>query len=276
MNTTMIVSNCPENDLVTASSVSAEPPKVKACTVPYNHLIFNPQKDLKKVVEHCKAVYDAVYFISGLSHSVRKLIDFKTSGKTLMLQGTNHKNKFKKTLFVDLDETLVHTSFVESQDFSTSLEIDSRTVWFNVRPHAFEFLKNMGRHYEIVLFTAAEKSYAEAFVEYFNMHTDGAISSLLSREHCIHIYKGVYFKDLRIVMNRNIKDMVLLDNSAHCFGNLLNNGVPISSFTKDSNDYELMFIENYLERLAAVDDVREHNRNELRLCEILEVKTVQI
>jgi len=100
----------------------------------------------------------------------------------------------------------------------------------------------MAKIYEVVMFTAAEKTYAEAFFDYFNLRTDEAITSLLSRYNCTQIYKGLYFKDLRIIINRNLKDMVLVDNSTHCFGHLLSNGVPISSFTKDNTDYELMFL----------------------------------
>jgi len=63
-------------------------------------------------VENGKTVYDAVYLISSLSQSIRKMVDEKTSAKTMMLQGPNNKNKLKKTLLLDLDETLIHTSFV--------------------------------------------------------------------------------------------------------------------------------------------------------------------
>lgn len=276
METATIVRSSISDNLDEQPSVLPSNHKPQACTVPYSHLIFNPQKNLKKVMEHCKTVYDAVYFISGLSSPVKAMIDERTSGKTIMLPGSNHKNKLKKTLFVDLDETLVHTSFVESADFIHCMEIQDRKVWFNVRPHAFEFLKNMEKHYELVLFTAAERYYAEAFYDYFNLRADGAFTTLLHREHCIHIYKGLYFKDLRVVQNRQLKDMVLLDNSTHCFGTLLNNGVPISSFTKDSNDYELMFLEEYLEKLSTVEDVRDYNKKELRLSQILDVKNVAV
>lgn len=111
METATIPSCLLTTNLEEAAGVSVDPPKAAMCTVPYSHLIFNPQKNLKKVVEHCKSVYDAVYFISGLSSSVKNLVDQRALGKSIMLQGLNHKNKLKKTLFVDLDETLVHTSF---------------------------------------------------------------------------------------------------------------------------------------------------------------------
>lgn len=81
-------------------------------------MVFSPQKDIKKVLEHCKAVFDAVYLLNGLTKSVKNIIDQKTTSKIMMLKGSNVKNKFKKTLFVDLDETLIHSVFTEDNTYS--------------------------------------------------------------------------------------------------------------------------------------------------------------
>lgn len=118
----------------------------------------------------------------------------------------------------------------------------------------------MAELYELVLFTASEKKYAEAFYEYINARTDNSLSFLLCRDNCIHIYKSLYFKDFRIITNRNLKDVVLLDNSPYCFGLHMDNGVPISAFTKDHSDIELLYIEAYLRRLSLAEDVQEFNR----------------
>lgn len=245
--------------------------ETQTMNIPFSHLIHNPTKDVKKVVELCKSVYDAVFFVTNLSPKLKTMIEERISAKTFLLKGSNNKNKLKKTLFMDLDETLIHSSFTESEGFDSQIEIGDRAVWFNVRPHAFEFLKNMSALYEVVLFTTAEKSYAEAFFEYLNLRCEGALEAVLSRENCIHIYRGLYIKDLRTVVNRNIKDVVLLDNSAYCFGSQLGNGIPISSFLKDRSDLELLYIEDYLTRLSFAEDVRDFNRKELRLSEILAV-----
>ena len=53
------------------------------------------------------------------------------------------------TLILDLDETLVHFR-----------DIDGGGE-FLIRPYAEEFLEEMGKYYEIVIFTAAIKSYAD-------------------------------------------------------------------------------------------------------------------
>jgi CTD small phosphatase-like protein 2 len=47
---------------------------------------------------------------------------------------------------------------------------------------------------------------------------------------------GLKIKDLRIIKNRNIKDIILVDNLVHSFGLQLDNGIPILDFTNDKND----------------------------------------
>ena len=57
---------------------------------------------------------------------------------------------------LDLDETLIHCSDeVEDEKGQTV------SVAFNKRPHVTAFLKEMSKHYDIVIFTAAEQSVSE-------------------------------------------------------------------------------------------------------------------
>lgn len=65
----------------------------------------------------------------------------------------------KKTLVLDLDETLVHSSFDPSQphQFSVPVLLDGRVrhVYVSVRPGVESFLQSMSSLYEIVVFTAS-------------------------------------------------------------------------------------------------------------------------
>lgn len=45
--------------------------------------------------------------------------------------------------------------------------------------------------------------------------------------------EGVYIKDLRIIKNRNLKDVVIIDNAVYSFGFQLDNGIPILPFYDD-------------------------------------------
>lgn len=65
----------------------------------------------------------------------------------------------RKCLVLDLDETLVHSSFkpIPQPDFIVPVEIESHWHHFHVlkRPGVDSFLKEMGQIYEIVVFTAS-------------------------------------------------------------------------------------------------------------------------
>ena len=53
------------------------------------------------------------------------------------------------------------------------------------------------------------------------------------------------FKDLRII-NRELKDMILVDNSINCFYNQLENGIPILPFYNNKEDSELKDLLEYI------------------------------
>ena len=50
---------------------------------------------------------------------------------------------------------------------------------------------------------------------------------------------GFFIKDLRIIKNRKLKDIVLVDNLIHSFGLQIENGIPILDFIDNKNDMEL-------------------------------------
>ena len=62
----------------------------------------------------------------------------------------------------------------------------------------------------------------------------------LYRQHCIKTNEGVYIKDLRVVRNRKLKDIILVDNAVYSFGFQLTNGVPILPFYENKSDRELV------------------------------------
>ena len=62
-----------------------------------------------------------------------------------------------------------------------------------------------------------------------------------------------------MISNRNLKDMVLVDNAAYSFGYQINNGIPIISWHDDRSDVELMNLMKYIKLLVNVPDVRVVN-----------------
>ena len=117
----------------------------------------------------------------------------------------------KKTLVLDLDETLIHSSFtpIPNPDFVVSVVIDHKDVLVYVqkRPGLEEFLEQASSIYELVSFTASMKSYADPLLDQIDPHH--YISHRLSREHCLY-YNGEYVKDLSR-LGRDMGNVVILD-----------------------------------------------------------------
>ena len=62
-------------------------------------------------------------------------------------------------LVLDLDETLVHSSFkkVKNYDIQQPIDLDGylHTVYVNIRPFAEEFILAMSKCFEVIMFTAS-------------------------------------------------------------------------------------------------------------------------
>lgn len=78
--------------------------------IPFHHLIFNPKKTLKNVIEHCHSVYNAVFFLVKIYLKVKQPKDTDFSAIPIQLGSENEGNKLKKTLFMSLEGTLIHIS----------------------------------------------------------------------------------------------------------------------------------------------------------------------
>ena len=67
-------------------------------------------------------------------------------------------------------------------------------------------------------------------------------------------------------MDRDRKEMLIVDNSIMSFAFDLDNGVPINSFLgTEKDDKELLFLYSFLEEVAQVDDVRVPIRDSFKL-----------
>lgn len=79
---------------------------------------------------------------------------------------------------------------------------------------------------------------------------------------------GFFIKDLRMIDNRELKDVVILDNYVHSFAFNVDNGIPILEWRNDPKDDEFLHMIEYFKTLATCDDTRKFNREHLKLHEI--------
>lgn len=105
------------------------------------------------------------------------------------------KRSDKICMVIDLDETLVHSSFkpINNADFVVPVEIDGaiHQVYVLKRPHVDEFLQRMGQLYECVLFTASLAKYADPVADLLDKKN--IFKARLFRESCA-FYRGNYVK----------------------------------------------------------------------------------
>jgi CTD small phosphatase-like protein 2 len=120
-----------------------------------------------------------------------------------------------------------------------------------------ECLRELGEIFEIIVFTASHSSYANAVLDYLDPSGD-LIAHRLYREHCYQAGE-MHIKDLRII-DRPLRDMLLVDNAAHSFCFQPSNGIPCVSFYEDSSDQELKRLIPYAKALANSRDMLGMNK----------------
>lgn len=78
------------------------------------------------------------------------------------------KYQHKKTLVLDLDETLVHSDYkpFNPSDIILSVELENMlyVIHVLVRPGTMEFIKQMGELFEVVIFTASLSNVSESLM----------------------------------------------------------------------------------------------------------------
>lgn len=172
-----------------------------------------------------------------------------------LLPSIRHQDMHKKCMVIDLDETLVHSSFkpINNADFVVPVEIDGTVhqVYVLKRPFVDEFLQRMGELYECVLFTASLAKYADPVADLLDRW--GVFRSRLFRESCV-FHRGNYVKDLN-KLGRDLQKVIIVDNSPASYIFHPDNAVPVASWFDDMTDSELLDLIPFFEKLSKVDNV---------------------
>ncbi|KAF2875231.1 HAD-like domain-containing protein [Massariosphaeria phaeospora] len=181
----------------------------------------------------------------------------ETSPQKYLLGPLRPEFKGKKCLVLDLDETLVHSSFkvLHQADFTIPVEIEGQyhNVYVIKRPGVDAFMKRVGELYEVVVFTASVSKYGDPLLDQLDIH--GVVHHRLFRESCYN-HQGNYVKDLSQI-GRDLREIIIIDNSPTSYIFHPQHAVPISSWFSDAHDNELLDLIPVLEDLAGaqVSDV---------------------
>ena len=120
------------------------------------------------------------------------------------------------------------------------------------RPGVDEFLIEMAKHYEIVIYTASLNKYADPLLDLLDPQQ--TIRYRLFRESCVY-YEGSYVKDLSL-LNRDLSQTIIIDNSPASYIFHPENAIDCSSFIDDPADRELLQIGSFLKGIKNVENVR--------------------
>lgn len=175
--------------------------------------------------------------------------------RKFLLPSLSMEQRGKKTLVLDLDETLVHSSFkpIPNADFVISIELDNviHRVYVRKRPGVDHFMKVVGEKFEVVVFTASLAKYADPLLDILDRHK--VVATRLFREACVQHY-GNYVKDLSH-LGRPLEHIIIIDNSPYSYMFQPHNAIPITSWFHDKNDRQLYDLLPLLESIMEVDDV---------------------
>lgn len=163
-----------------------------------------------------------------------------------------------------MDETLIHRVdqndvnheaevylSVPSEDFSQNFQIG-----INIRPFAIECLKEANKYFEVIVFTAGTKNYANSILDHLDP-TGELIQHRLYRDSCIEVQndeKTLYVKDLRILEGRNLEDIIIVDNTVISFAYQIDNGIPILPFREDKEDNEFLHLIEIMKDISQEKD----------------------
>ena len=143
--------------------------------------------------------------------------------RTLPAPYVRTKNNKEFSLVLDLDETLIHFKPKNNGEEGGILR---------VRPGINEFLEEVGKYYELILFTTATQDYADILIDaieedkiYFDHR--------LYREHAV-IIDNDFVKDLTRI-GRPLDKIIIVDNMPQNFRLQKENGIIIKAFWGEDN-----------------------------------------
>ncbi len=189
---------------------------------------------------------------------------------------TNHGRPFKKTVFLDLDQTLIYSFLGRLPPAGLGLPfiLTPNLVSFVVRKGARKLVCKLAQRCELILYSAGSSDYVNEIIH--NLHEFRSnFTHILTRDDCYHVQdKEIYLKCARIMKERNIEDIIIVDDSFWVYPNELDNIIPVAPFAVNEfhNDEVLKEILEEILLLLKMEDIRPALRNKYHLSDQINVK----
>lgn len=206
--------------------------------------------------------------------------------------------KKKKILILDLDETLIHSLnklWIRSSTQSKMIEIKLKNIsslyYVHKRPFCDYFLQETLQWFELQIFTASVKEYADPIIDWLesevldklkkkgmdNNNNSNSNSSTTTntinnmngeepnkiftkryyRNDCTYRSGVGYIKDLsKFIRDDDLRNVMILDNSPISYALHEENAISIEGWINDQNDRDLLNLLPLLKSLSLAIDVR--------------------
>ena len=117
------------------------------------------------------------------------------------------------------------------------------------------FLEDMQEFYELIIYTSAERRYANSILDFIEKRQQ-YFAHRLYYPQCV-VKKGQYScKDLEIFChNRNLNNVVIVDNLVSNYCMHIKNGIPILYYKGSDVDTQLIHLASYLRTLAEAKNI---------------------
>jgi len=162
-------------------------------------------------------------------------------------------------LILDLDETLVYATEVRlnrKEDFGCT------PYFVYKRPDLDSFIENIKSHFEIAVWTASSRLYANEVVRNI-FPEEYPLSFVWDRERCTKKFDELTnnyanLKDLKKVKKKgyNLEQVLVVDDTPVKLARSYGNHIRIKPFVGDPVDQELLWLKKYLMTLKSVPNVR--------------------
>lgn len=188
------------------------------------------------------------------------------------------KRRKKKTLLLDLDETLIHSlSRGTPRSLGSSgschmieLKVNNVATLYYVykRPFCDFFLKEVSKWFDLQIFTASVREYADPIIDWLESdivdhktHAAGncqVFTKRYYRNDCSYRPGVGYIKNLSLFFPKHddLKNVIILDNSPVSYALHEDNAVMIEGWINDQGDRDLLNLLPLLYSLSLCIDVR--------------------
>ncbi|KAJ3442527.1 nuclear lim interactor-interacting factor-related [Anaeramoeba flamelloides] len=206
-----------------------------------------------------------------------------------LLPNQSIKNRGKLTLVLDLDQTLVYSSTKKPDQYDfkcifkqKTLNLDQiiqneeateQIIYVQKRPNLEQFLEECAKLFEVVIFTAGIKEYADQVLDQIDPE-NSFISHRLYRDSCKKLEGSYFVKDLSL-LGRKLEKCIIIDDQPYSYHLQPENAIPIQEFlgniNQETKDLQSQYmLNNELKRILKILQQFEKCENVYQFLEKME------